>query len=600
MCIMYTDFLWNYLNENGCKTVFIVTGGYSMYLHDSLYRNGKFNIIACHHEQSAIYAAIGYSKLNKDTPIVCVTSGCGITNTITGIVDCWQDSVPVLILCGQSNSSETIHYNSEYSGRNFSGQDVNIELLTKSITKCSKQVNNVHDAVAVLYESFASIHSGRKGPAMICIPLDVQRASVEYTTVNAVTNIKANALTIENINEIENTINSSKRPIIIAGNGIKLSDTKDKFIQFIKKYKIPVVTTFLGTDLISYDNELYVGKVGIMAKRNGNFALRNCDLLISLGSRLPISVVGYQYKLFGKNHKTLVIDIDKNEHLKKPYTVDYIYECDLAHFFDINFKIHTNFDEWLNRCNLWKKMWENEMPSLEQNEVMNPYHVVNKFNEHINPEIKYNILTNGGNNFYITWQTLRITNNINFLTSASQGDLGWELPASIGAYLCNKQPTICFSGDGSFQFNIQEMQTINHHRIPILIIIMNNNTYGAIEVTQKTYFKRYVGINKESGISFPSFKNIAETYGCDYMLINKYDQISEIFKNPKIFKEPILCEIIITNQERYPKNSTFTSENGEILSLPLEDMYPFLSKEIIHAEMINPINENVLKRLASV
>jgi acetolactate synthase-1/2/3 large subunit len=585
------------LYNRGCRTVFIVTGGFSMYLHDSLHRDGRFNIIVNHHEQGAVYAATGYSKLNKDIPIVCVTSGCGLTNTITGIVDCWQDSVPLLIICGQSNSIETINFNKDnYIGRNFSGQDVDVELITKSITKYSKQINSSDDAIYSLHAAYTKLFEGRPGPSVLCVPLDIQRCeNYDQTNIYVSDYIKPGISYNEKI-EIENIINKSKRPLIIAGNGIKLSKSIGKFNDFIKKYNIPVVTTFLGTDIICDDNDLYIGKIGIMSKRAGNFASQNADLIISLGSRLPVSVVGYQYKLFTRNCKMLVIDIDTNEHEGKPYKPDYIYKCDLELFFDINFEIKNNYDNWINKCLSWKNMWNDELP--EKNvDIMNPYHVINQINTYLDKDEHYNILTNGGNNFYITWQTLKIKKHINFLTSASQGDLGWEIPASIGAYLCNKNNTICIVGDGSFQFNIQELETIKYNKIPILFLVINNKTYSAIEVTQRIYFKRHIGIDSNTGISIPSFKDIAKTYSCEYMLVEKYDEIENIFKNENLFKKPIICEIVVCSQERYPKISSFVDNDNKIVSLPFEDMYPFLSEEQIRSEMINPISELTLNRL---
>jgi len=593
---MYSEYLWDFLNKKGCKTAFIVTGGYCMYLHDSLSQNKNFNIIVNHHEQGAIYAAIGYAKLNKDIPVVCVTSGCGLTNTITGLVDCWQDSVPIMVICGQSNSIETINYNKNYKGRNFSGQDVDIESLTRTITKYSKEINNADEAVFELQKAFFEINNGRKEPSVLSIPLDIQRCTDFNLNNQFSPKITESIISSEDKLQMETIINNSERPIIIAGNGIKLSGTKHLFNNFINKSRIPVVTTFLGTDVITFDNDLYSGKIGIMGKRNGNFAVQNADLIFVLGARLPISVVGYQYKLFSRYSKILVIDIDKNEHLNKPYDVDYLFEYDLSDFFEVNLDIKKDFSDWAKKCLKWKKMWEEELPP-QIDDVMNPYHVIEKINSNLNDQTEYNILTNGGTNFYITWQTLKIKKNINFLTSASQGDLGWEIPASIGAYLCNKKNTICICGEGSFQFNIQELETIRYNKLPVLILVINNNIYSAIEITQRNFFKRYIGIDNKTGISIPSFENIAKTYNFEYMLVESYDQIKDIFNNPNVFKKPIICNIIVSNQERYPKMSTFIDENNKLISLPFEDMYPFLTEEQLKEEMIVELSDLTIKRL---
>lgn len=592
--MIYSEFLWDYLHKKGCKTVFIVTGGYSMYLHDCLVNNANFKTIVCHHEQGAIYAAIGYAKLNKDIPIVCVTSGCGLTNTITGIVDCWHDSVPLMIICGQSNFMETVNYNKQFKGRNFSGQDTNVEELTKSITKYSKQINNIEKGVYYLQKAFSKINEGRKGASVLCIPLDIQRSKNYDLKHEYISSICEKQISDFDVQKITDIINSAERPIIIAGNGIKLSKTQVEFNDFIKKYNIPVVTTFLGTGVLTSDTPLHIGGVGIMGKRAGNFAIQNSDLVICLGSRMPISVTGYQYNLFARNAKKMVIDIDKNEHLDKPYSVDYIFEYDLKSFFEINWNISSNYTSWVNKCIKWKFLWNHEMPIADGESIMNPYHVIHHFNDYLD-DSNYNIITNGGNNFYIAWQTLNIKKNMNFLTSACQGDLGWELPASIGAYLCNKFNTICIVGDGSFQFNVQELETIRYHNLPILFLVINNKTYGAIQVTQKKFFNRYIGIDESSGLSIPSFKDISVTYGCDYINVEKYDELKNIFNHPNLFKKPIICEIVVCNQERYPKMSSFNM-NDQIVSLPYEDMEPFLTKETLFEEMIVSLSDASLQR----
>ena len=603
----FSHYLWKYLVQQGCKTVFIVTGGYSMYLHDALLDFSELTTITCHHEQGAIYAAIGYSKINKDIPIVCVTSGCGLTNTITGIIDCWQDSVPVLVLCGQSNSKETINYNTDYKGRNFSGQDVDVAKLCESITKYSKQLNNIDTVCQDLEESFVKMTEKRMGPSVLCIPLDIQR-SKEYKELDLELSLQRLEAHNNNIvmletdkTVIESMLNKSERPIIIAGNGIKLASCVEKFQKFVHKYSIPVVTTFLGIDSICDDDCFYSGRIGIMGKRNGNFAVQNSDLILCLGSRLPVSVVGYQFHLFAREAKIIIIDIDKEEHLNKPYSSrNTIFEYPLQTFFATDFHLdHVNAKKqlWIEKCQDWKQRWNYEVPDKNTTTVMNPYHVFLELNNELEDGQPYNIVSNGGNNFYLAWQTLIIRPGYKFITSASQGDLGWELPASIGAYLANKHRTICVSGDGSFQFTIQELETIRYHNLPILILIINNSTYGAIEVSQRKFFKRHIGIDDTTGISIPSFKNICTTYQFEYKQITKYEDIKGIFSDPNLFQKPMLCEFLVSNQERYPQLSTFIDSDNNIVSLPFEDMFPFLSLDTIQKEMFVPLAIGTQKRL---
>jgi acetolactate synthase-1/2/3 large subunit len=577
--IRVADYIINFLEDKGIKHVFEVTGGGAMFLNDAVAQS-KLIPIFCHHEQACAMAAVGYTKTNNQVSIVIPTTGCGSTNTITGLLDAWQDSHTVMFISGQVNKNDTT-FLKKIPLRKLGVQEVNIVKIVESITKYAVMIEDANDIAYELEKAYHLCTTGRPGPVWIDIPLDIQSALIDSHQLKHFTpdeEIK----NLQSIEKLEKYLIESKRPIIIAGNGINLSNTKDEFVKFIEKHQIPVAATFLGLNLLPENHHLYVGRIGLKGTRAGNFAVANADLIIGLGTSLSIPATGYQYHLFGREAKIVVIDIDKNEHLKNTIKIDEIIEEDLSNFFKINNSQYCNVNyEWLAKCKIWKEKWS----TFDRKDIneLNMYSFSKKLSE---VSKNSTVVVDAGSAYYVLAQSL-INNKL--LLPAAQGEMGFTIPATIGACIANPNvTTIGITGEGSFQFNIQELQTIIHNKLPIKLFILNNGGYLSIRNTQNKFFnKRLSGESEISGISFPDAEKIAYAYGFPFIRINNIDELNEKLESIINYNGYYLCEIMCPhNEEIYPTSATLKTEDGKLFSQPLENMSPFLSKEEFENEMI--------------
>jgi len=587
MKIKVSDYLVDFFYKNGIDTLFTITGGFAMHLNDSFGKHDKYNIYYQHHEQACGYSALGYSKTNLKPVIVCTTAGCAATNVITPCLVAHQDSLPILFISGQVKSNETINViNTENMKlRHYAGADCDIISIVKPITKYSVEISSLNELNDILITAFKELINGRPGPVWLSIPVDIQGLLIDDIEIPIIQKDIMNiCIPFENLNIIKNELLKAKRPLIIAGNGIKLGNCNKKFTKFLKKYKIPIVVTFHGTDLIETDDPLYCGKVGLLGDRHGNFTIQNCDLLISFGCRMSQGIIGYRSDWFAREAKIIYIDNDENELEKENIKYDFKFNMDLNLFFDnFNFELKT-YDEWLSKCNNWKHKWLFEVPNTTDENVINPYHILKDFFTQA-PENKITIVSSGS---IITnvWHMAKIKEGDKFLIS-SQGDMGFELPASIGAQIAEPcKMVIPILGEGSFQLNIQELQSIVQYKLPIKIMLFNNGAYGAIEITQKNFFKNKFGVDYSSGLSFPNTEKIAYAYGIKYISVKKNGDITDALKEFIECKEAIILEIFCCIQGRYPRLNAIKNDDGTFTNRPFEDMDPFLSREEFQNEMI--------------
>jgi acetolactate synthase-1/2/3 large subunit len=587
MKIKVSDYIVEFFYKNGIDTLFTITGGFAMHLNDSFGKHGKYNIYYQHHEQACGYSAIGYSKTNSKPVIVCTTAGCAATNVISPCLVAHQDSLPILFISGQVKSSESIKaINTEKMKlRHYAGADSDIISMVSPITKYSVEILNLIELNDILIKALKELINGRPGPVWLSIPVDIQGLLIDDIEIPIIQkDIMNMGIPFENLDIIKNELLKAQRPLIIAGNGIKLGNCNEKFTKFLKKYKIPVVVTFHGTDLIETEDPLYCGKIGLIGDRHGNFTMQNCDLLISLGCRMSQGIIGYRSDWFAREAKIVYIDNDENELEKENIKYDFKFNMDLNLFFD-NFNFELKFyDEWLSKCNNWKQKWLFEVPNITDENTINPYHVLKDFFIQA-PENKITIVSSGS---IITnvWHMAKIKEGDKFLIS-SQGDMGFELPAAIGAQIAEpSKMVIPILGEGSFQLNIQELQTIVQYKLPIKILLFNNGAYGAIEITQKNFFKNKFGVDYSSGLSFPNIEKIAYAYGLKYLSAKKYEDVTNVLKEFIECKEAIILEIFCCIQGRYPRLNAIKNDDGTFTNRPFEDMDPFLSREEFENEMI--------------
>jgi len=587
MKIKVSDYIVEFFNKNGLNTLFTITGGFAMHLNDSFGNNKNYKIYYQHHEQSCGYSAVGYSKTNSKPCIVCTTAGVAATNAISPCLVAHQDSLPILFISGQVKSTETIQkINTENMKlRHYAGADCDIISIVTPITKYAREISNVLEINEVLIEAFKNLINGRPGPVWLSIPVDIQGMLIDNVNIPLIEkNINQNTIINKNeLDKIYELLKIAERPLIIAGNGIKLGNCNDKFTDYLNKYNIPVVVTMLATDVIENNNNLYCGKIGLIGDRSGNFTLQNCDLLISLGCRMAQGIVGYRDDWFAREAKIIYIDNDQNEIEKNNIKYTLKLNMDLNLFFDNYNYEPINYSNWLKKCLYWKNKWYFETPNFNDNSI-NPYYVLKTFFK-IAPENKITIASSGS---IVTsvWHMVNIKKGDKFLIS-SQGDMGFELTSSIGAQIAEpNKMVIPILGEGSFQLNIQELQTIIHYKLPIKILLFNNGSYGAIQITQTNFFKNKFGVDYESGLSFPDTEKISYAYGIKYLSAKNNNEIEEKIQEFIDYKETIIFEVFSCIQGRYPRLNAIKNDDGTFTNRPFEDMDPFLPREEFKNEMI--------------
>lgn len=598
--IRVADFIANFISDVlQVKDVFMVSGGGIMHLTDALYLNRKINVICTHHEQTSSMALEAYSRATEHFGVGFFTTGPGATNTITGLVGAWQDSVPCLFISGQTKRKETI-YNSGIKGlRQFGVQEVNILPIIESITKYAVLLNKPEDVKYELEKMVYIAKSGRPGPVWFDVPLDVQGALIEPSNLRSfspgeIKKIKTKP-TKKELENFEKLLRECRRPVIIAGQGIRIARALDDFKEFIEKFNIPVVTTYLGIDVLSSDHFLNIGRAGIKGTRAGNLAVQNSDLVISIGSSLHVGVIGYEYELFAREAKKVVIDIDRTAHLKKTINIDLYINSNAKEFLKSvkEFEIINFYEDWVPTCIKWKKKYPvclKEYADLK--EKINMYYFIEKLSQILSDDDI--IVIDAGSAYYAVSQGIKIKAKQRYITSGALATMGYTLPASIGVSVATKKRVIGITGDGSLQFNLQDLQSIVHHKLPVKLFVLNNEGYLSIRSTQEKFFeKRFIGEGPDSGVSCPDTQKISNAYGIKFFIVNKNDELDEIIKMALDYDGPVICEIMMPRDQLIiPTVSSVKKDDGTMVSKPLEDMYPFLDREEFLSNMIiKPMKE---------
>lgn len=583
------DIVASFLVEKGIKDIFTLTGGGAMFLNDGIESNVNINAICNHHEQACAMSAVGYAKYKNGLAAVMLTTGCGATNSITGLLDAWQDNTPVIFISGQIKRKETSR-NSKTELRQFGVQEADIVTVVDSLTKYAVMINEPNDILYHLQKAVYMALNGRQGPVWIDIPLDVQGAFVKDENLRHF--VQDNLFENKEIKGIDKFIeiySNAKRPIILAGNGVRLSGSVDKLRSFAKNHNIPCVVSYLGADYFEQDNPNYVGRLGIKGDRAGNFAIQNSDLIICLGSRLSVCLTGFEYDLFARDSKLIVVDIDENEHKKHTVTIEQFIDADVGYFLDqINLKVEKKHsDNWQDKCIHWKNKWPVYQKGYDSSSV-NMYEFVKALSELANEDSI--VVSDAGSSYYVTSQSFTLKSiNQRYITSGAQADMGFSLPAAIGACISANKPVIGITGDGSFQLNIQELQTVKHYNLPVKLFVWNNNGYLSIRATQDKFFDgRRIGTDSASGVSFPEVEKISYAYDLPYVKINNVSELRKKLSGIIDSKGPVVCEVICPEfQEIIPAVSAVKNDDGSMTSKPIEDMYPYLDRDEFYREMIN-------------
>ena len=579
------DFIFEELNV---KHVFMVTGAGIMHLTDGVASHPKLQAICPHHEQTSSMAIDAYSRASENFGVGFFTSGPGGTNAVTGLCGAWQDSVPCLFISGQVKKKETTN-NAKIPGlRQFGVQELDMIPIVKYACKYATTLN---DPNKVKYEFEKAVHiakSGRPGPVWIQIPMDVQSSIIDETKLNGFEHddVIPTASDAE-VDKIIKLLKKSKRPVIIAGQGIRISGAISLLEKFTSKFKIPVVTPFLGIDTIKSDLLQYVGKTGVKGDRPANFAMQNSDLIIAIGTSLHVTVIGYTYKHFAREAKKIVIDIDKKSHKKKTIDIDSFILSDAKKFFEKIIKFTENetlndYAKWIKQCNEWKKKYPVCLPEYKQNKKsLNSYLLIDTLCKHSKKNDIF--VSDAGGTYYATCQAIQLTKpGQRYITSGAMATMGYSLPAAIGISVAtNKGRVIALTGDGSFQQNLQELQTLIEYDLPVKLFVLNNDGYESIRVSQKNYFdNRLIGESNQSGVSFPDTLKIAKAYGIKAVRIRNYQELENKLDGILNFDKAVIVDVIIPrDQPIIPTVSSVVNPDGTMSSRPLEDMAPFLDRE---------------------
>lgn len=603
MKIKVSNYIAQLLTDHGISHVFTITGGGAMHLNDSLGHQEGLTCIYNHHEQAAAIAAESYARIHNTIAALCVTTGPGGTNAITGVAGGYLDSIPMLVLSGQVRYDTTAR-STGLNIRAMGDQEFDIIKAVDCMTKYSEMVT---DPLKIRYSLEKALHmaqTGRPGPCWLDIPLNVQGAYVESEELigfDPTDYEKTLPPPIEGaaINTILEKIKSSKRPVFYAGNGIRISGGFQTFKTLIEKLNIPVVTCWDSIDTIYDEHPLYTGRGGIMGDRAGNFAVQNSDLILSIGNRLSIRQVGYNYQTWAREAYTIINDIDAEE-LKKPTIhVSMPLWTDAKELMEklnnaLPDKPLFQGEAWLTTCASWKKDYPVVLPKhWEQKGSTNVYAFIKELSNQLS-EGQITVVGNGSA-CVVGSHAYTIKKNQRFIINSAIASMGYDLPAAIGACVAeHSQDVICVTGDGSIQMNIQELQTIVHHRMPIKIFLINNGGYHSIRQTQKNFFgEPLVGIGEDShDLSFPDMEKLAGAYGYPYNKIHDNSQLSQTIQQVLKTEGPVICEVIVSQDQIFePKSATKRMEDGTLVSAPLEDLAPFLDREELKRNMMIPMIE---------
>ena len=608
MKIRLADYVADFLVEHGVTDVFSVVGGGAMHLNDALGHHERLRVTYNHHEQACAIAAEAYARLENRIAAVCVTTGPGGTNALTGVVGGWLDSIPMFVISGQVRYDTTARFALKAAGAEVRAMGDQEYDIVKSVTSMTKYATMIEDPLQIRYALEKGWHlatTGRPGPVWIDIPVNYQGGYIETDELVSYNSAEDDAelpppVSDDIIRTVIDKIRNAKRPVFHAGYGIRLSGAYDVFRSVADKLNIPVVTYWNAIDLIEDDHPLYCGRAGNMGDRPGNWAIQNADLILAVGTRISIRQVGYNWKTWARAAEVIMVDVDKGE-LKKPTLhVEMPVWADARDFLTkldnvAESKVFVG-GEWLQVCRDWKKKYPAVLPRQweENGETANVYAFVRYLSSQL-PENSLTAVSNGaccvvGNQAYAIQKGSRVANN------SAVASMGYGLPAAIGICIGGgRKETICLEGDGSIMMNLQELQTIITNNLPIKIFLINNNGYHSIRITQTNLFGHHtkVGIGPESGdLSFPEFRKIAEAFGYRYYSAHSNAEMKSVVDQVLALEGPVFTEIYTdTKQVWEPKSSTKRLEDGTLVSPPLEDLAPFLPREELKQIMQIPLME---------
>ncbi len=595
--VRVADYIIQRLVEEGIRHIFMITGRGILYLTDAVAKNTEIEGIATYHEQGASYAAMAYAAATDGMSACLVSTGCAATNAVTAALCAYQDNLPVIFISGQHMLTETTRY-THMPIRTFGSQEADIVSIVESVTKYSAMLSEPSEAVCEMDRAVYFANEGRKGPVWIDIPLDIQNARIE---VDALKHFEEKAsgtcVKTEELELVARELQEARRPVLFIGGGVRSSGAVSEVKKLVERYKIPLVFSTSAADAYGSGNELSIGAVGSLGgSRAGNFAIQNADYILAVGTKLCSQSIG-RPEQFARNARIVVVDIDENEHTKQGAKIDRIIHADAKAFFCGLSGLDITIDcrMWTDKCLHWKKIFavsrETFIEELKKENRLDLYHFADVLSDMISEQTV--VITDAGLEELIIPATIRYKNDQRCLFPAAQGAMGYAIPAILGAHYAGKKEIVAVVGDGSFMMNMQELQMIGTWHIPAKIFVINNNMYAVIRKRQKDLFRtRTIGNDPSDGVPAPDFKKVASCFDIDYSEINDIASLKKGIKKVLESDGPCICEVHCVEEQKYLHMSYAVGKNRRLVRRPIEDLSPFLERELFKQEMIiEPVDE---------
>jgi acetolactate synthase-1/2/3 large subunit len=596
------DYVARTLADRGVRHLFMVSGGGAMFLNDAFGAEPRLRCVCNHHEQASAMAAEGYARVTGQVGVVNVTTGPGGINALNGVFGAWTDSIPMLVVSGQVKRGTCMATYRLPGLRQLGDQEVDIVRMVAGITKYAVLVTDPQTIRYHLERALFLATSGRPGPCWIDVPVDVQASPIDPDNLPAYDPaedaLRWDQETIRGqVRAILARLQASKRPVLLGGTGVRLANALEPFEAVARKLGIPVTTAWTH-DLLASDDPLFCGRQGSIGTRAGNFTVQNADTLLILGSRLCIRQVSYNWKQFARHAYKIQVDVDAAELDKPTVKPELAVHCDARVFLEeMNRQLDAHgYDRsrhagWLRWCRERLERYPVVQDKHHRfNGAINPYSFVDTMFQHLATDDV--VVCGDATACIVPFQAARLKKGQRLFSNSGSASMGYDLPAAIGAAVARGgRRVICLAGDGSIQMNLQELQTVVHHRLPIKIFVLSNGGYLSIRTTQKNFFGQLVGEGPESGVSFPDMVKIAAAYGIPAQKIDQ-PNFDHLLAQALDAEGPTLCEVVLDREQTFePRLSSKQLPDGRIVTAPLEDMYPFLDKEELRQNLLIPVVE---------
>ena len=595
--IKISDYIARRLHELGCRHVFMVTGGAAMHLNDSFARaSSPYQVVFCHHEQACAIAAEGLYRAAGKIGVVNATSGPGGLNTLTGVMGQWTDSIPAIYVSGQVKHGTTLDCCRDLALRQLGDQEADIIPVVSSLTKYAVSIK---DPGAVRYELEKAFHLatvGRMGPVWLDIPMDVQGAMVDETTLRAF----LPPVEVPNpcdVSAVVELLRASRRPVVVAGHGIRLARQIETLQSVLRMLRIPALATFGGFDLVANDHPCYAGRIGTLGTRGGNFSLQNADLVLLLGTRNNVRQVSYNWENFAHRATTIAVDVDSAELQKPTFRPTHAVHSDLADFLPrlqaalASERTLGDYSDWLR----WAKERTARYPAVRPEhrvvaERIQPYPFFEQFTRQLPDDAV--VVAGNGTACVVLFQAGVVRAGQRYFWNSGCASMGYDLPAAVGAALGVKRDVWCLAGDGSLQMNLQELATLSHNRLPVKLLVLNNGGYVSIRQTQTNFFGAHYGCGNTSGLSFPDLERLAAAYDLPYLCSSRLEEVEAHQRRAAAIAGPVVWEVRLNLDYSFePKLSSMRLPDGRMVSKPLEEMAPFLERDEFLSNMLVPVDE---------